>query len=433
MKQNKPRGILNHPGSMRLIYFGTIIEMIIIVGFMQCGIMKYYFGKWCHSGDTSGYYKAWDSIMTDGVDALRTPVYPAFLHGIKTVFGPWSDEAALLCQCLIFLIAIHYFRKLASMLIRNETVVYWTTAIFAWFPGIVNFNLLILTESLSLSCSVFMCFWLAKTCCDLRTSHIVKSAVFLFILIFLRPAFIFLIPISILFWIILTCRRRGPARPITVGFSSVAIIIICLGAYVWQMNRVYGIKSTSIVSDLNSYAILCKHGLISTSAKGITDSAIRETVESDTNTPDLWKLWIEFGNERTSAAIRQAVSYDRPAYLLALTSQAKESCSLGLTAAPAINLGGGRWFTFHYPTMGMLYVMLGIYAVFLLCSNLRQRRFSLIQWTLLAILVSNIIVAIAGAQDSWNRLIEPSIFIAILMGGQLWESAASALARQKRA
>ena len=69
--------------------------------------------------------------------------------------------------------------------------------------------------------------------------------------------------------------------------------------------------------------------------------------------------------------------------------------------------------------LNTLYLFLIIYTIILSYWTLCRRRVSVVSFLLYMLGVSNIVVAIIGAQGEWERLILPSMPLYLLMFGQL--------------
>ena len=83
--------------------------------------------------DTPSYLKAWESLSSGQWDTFRTPLYPAFLGCLQTLFGKAWKWAAVIIQYAIFLLSIKYFHLLAAGLLKEKWALI-TTAFYAIYP-----------------------------------------------------------------------------------------------------------------------------------------------------------------------------------------------------------------------------------------------------------------------------------------------------------
>ncbi|MBQ9596862.1 MAG: hypothetical protein IJR34_01235, partial [Bacteroidales bacterium] len=69
--------------------------------------------------------------------------------------------------------------------------------------------------------------------------------------------------------------------------------------------------------------------------------------------------------------------------------------------------------------VGWIYLFLLVYIMMLVAWMIRKKTIAWVSITLWVLCVSNIIVAVVGANDEYNRLILPSMPFVLLMLGQV--------------
>lgn len=214
--------------------------------------------------DTAHYYRAWDSIRNFVPDLLRTPVYPLIITSFKYLFGLYPGRVAVyVLQWVAFAMAVVYFRKTASILLKSPKATFWATCIFALNLDIHSYHCLILTESLALSFIVFFIWNAVEYACRLSRRRLVVATVWLVTLIFLRPAFSYLLVVFPLFLILLCFRHRAHKKQI-MALGAAAFLTVCalFGGYVALMNRHYGIHSPTGISSYNHLYALAEEGAL---------------------------------------------------------------------------------------------------------------------------------------------------------------------------
>ncbi len=80
--------------------------------------------------------------------AIRPPLYPAFLAGVYKVFGAENYNAVRVIQIFISLLSGILVYSLAKKIFAREDVALLAGGIFLFYPSLVFFNYLILTETL---------------------------------------------------------------------------------------------------------------------------------------------------------------------------------------------------------------------------------------------------------------------------------------------
>ena len=80
--------------------------------------------------------------------AIRPPLYPAFLALIYKVFGPESYNAVRLIQIFLSLASGWLIYSLAKRIFHEERVALLATGLFLFYPSLLLFNYLLLTEIL---------------------------------------------------------------------------------------------------------------------------------------------------------------------------------------------------------------------------------------------------------------------------------------------
>ena len=80
--------------------------------------------------------------------AIRPPLYPAFLALVYKIFGPENYNAVRIIQIFLSLISGWIVYSLTKSIFHEEKVALLAAAIFLFYPSLVIFNYLILTETL---------------------------------------------------------------------------------------------------------------------------------------------------------------------------------------------------------------------------------------------------------------------------------------------
>ena len=218
-------------GRYRIIYLLAVAEAMLCIIFP--GQLQIY------DHDTWTYLETWGNYdifrPSTFVDIYRTPVYPLFL-GITTLNQQLPMATVVLVQWIVFIASIPFFKRLSFMLVRRKSITFWMTLFYATFWGSIEVNYCLMTESLSQSLIVMFVYFMVRSLLRPGAKSIYCSALCLLILVFLRPAMLYLpvIYIAVCVYIWTRNHREGlrgllsAAMPITlrvrIGIQSPARI-----------------------------------------------------------------------------------------------------------------------------------------------------------------------------------------------------------------
>lgn len=237
----------------RLLYLLAVLEMAL---FLTDAVMN---GN--EDVDTWSYYNAFDTLISGKLDYCRTPLYPLFAGGMVALFGGAGRIVIAILQCALYLWSVTWFRKLSEALIANRRLAYVLTAAYALYPGIVEFNCMVMTDVPSLA-GVTALLWLtykAYYSCDMRSA--LGAGAVMVLLMATRPVFLFLPLLFGLFWLIALSRsvlRRVSAASLGISVLAVAL----MGWYTMEKNRTYEVRTPTMTSCYNNYCLLREAGLI---------------------------------------------------------------------------------------------------------------------------------------------------------------------------
>ena len=385
--------------------------------------------------DTISYISAWDNIVHGQLDKLRTPLYPIYLGLAKEFFGLESFEYyAIIGQYLIFLLSIAPFHSICHRLISNSRIAFWTTAFYALNPFIFSWSACILTESLAISGTIFLMYFIIRLYDSFSYLRLFAATILLVALLLLRPAFIYFIPVIIVSWGYLLKKPEQSRQAIAV-ISSTVFACLVLISYMSAYRQQYGLFATSQVSTVNRWFIARQYGLINPDV--IADSAFRadiresyrlhgERYEGAISDPFCEGMYAEekfFFNKydvRTINEVLDASFISHPFENLSKAiGRAYKASSKPLFFIYA-EFGWMKLLSFLLPfRMLHLYLFLSVYSVILIVIVIRQRYVPWISISMLLFTISNLILVIVGAHEEWNRLVLPSFPIFIILFAQL--------------
>lgn len=376
--------------------------------------------------DSTSYINAWSSLEQGRPDMLRTPVYPYILHLMQILFGSRFLLATVILQYLVFFISIYCFHILADFFCTQK-VSFWVTLVYAASPAICVLNNLILTESFAISGCVILLY---LTYSLVHFSSITNAIFFVLqslFLLFLRPAFVYILPVFAVFALILFFQHK---KRIALFFmTGVLISSICLVGYMGTFKKEYGVFAPSSVSIVNQYSLARISGYLDPADS--SNSMLREDLiaqfEAHGDKVDIVNTATLEGFDLCSrhklADIKSTVvaAQKRVPSLVAkeLLARAFNSCAKPIFEfvvwVPFLN----RLTEAFCPPLGLLYLFLLFYAIVFCIRSFHYRTISPFNALLLMLELSSIIVAIVGAQSDWARLLAPTTPIWLLLAGQV--------------
>ena len=402
---------------LKTVYiFATLCSLVLIAGFGVCEIY-----------DSFSYIDAWDSLSEGRLDALRTPVYPLFLHGLSVVFGLRHYLFAAICfQHLFFLGSLYFFYRLLERFCSSRTLVFYLALIYGVLPAITSWNNCILTESLALSGTVILLELVFRTMENPSAFRAVLIALLLTLLLLLRPIFIYIIPVFIVFFLALLLGRKGKKGAWCIG-TGVLLSSLCFILYMHEFKKEYGIFASSNVSIINQYYMARQNNLIDTTA--IRDARLRADIgeyflQHGERVEDLSLVWEEAQEIVTRHrldVIRESLETTARGNafetLRSVKNRFVSSAQKPLWFSPIWRISV-CFYSFGF-FLNTLYLFLLVYSLILVCQIFKHRKLPWNTLLLYMLGISNIIVAVVGAQDEWGRLIFPSMPIWFILVGQL--------------
>lgn len=404
--------------NLRTLYWATIIEAIVMI-VIWGGIM---------TPDSYTYIQAWETIGQGEINHGRTPVYPFFLGVIGNVLGYSKIYLIVVVtlQYALFLYSVRCFYKTMLFLIKNERIVFWIALFYATFPAFTSWNITILTESFALSGSVILMYFIVKTWSEDNLKSVVGGIFWLGFLIFLRPSFIYLLPIMAIFYLMLIIIRKN--RPLSfIGVIGFVMIAGSLHLYMKQYQKVYGFYASTNTSVLNQYFIAREYGVFL--PEKMSNARLKDYISSSyqqkgvmlENKDSLWSecgdVFKKFSFTEVKDATNQAIRDNFKGYFSGVVLRAYEAFRHPVFKS-TINV-----FKFLFNVIGFslntILLLLLLYLAVLFKVWKRSGKFPAISFLLFAITLSNIFVIVIGAQDEWSRLFLPSLPCVLIMVGQL--------------
>ena len=240
--------------------YGIIVKVITSDLFwllIACGIFRlgYYYclnNKLCPDSNYYMFYS--ENIFLGQINYLVTPVYPYFIKLIR-LFGEENlIQNITLTQSVISFLTIIVFYKTVCAVYKNRAVIIIATFFYGIMPSIISFDKIIITESISISCAVIFLYFIVSYLKNPTRLKAASYPLYIFFLVMLRPSFIILLPIIIIFWISRMIFLKTERKLCIYGLSASAICILLIMGYSrlnYNENKIKGISAVSTVNLLD--------------------------------------------------------------------------------------------------------------------------------------------------------------------------------------
>lgn len=332
--------------------------------------------------DTKSYFDAWEVIKAGKLDALRTPVYPVLIGVLSDLLGyKIAVYVVWAIQWGVFYVSVRYFRAICELFVRSKALCVISVMIYAFSRGSIVYNCGLVTESLAHSGLVFMVYCAIKFYRQKTYRMAGWITLWLFFEIYLRPIFVFMIPVTALYLIGMLFKSENKVRKLVLtALAGVVVCAVSLVLYAVKMKDRYGAPAITYVSYINFLS-------------EIEIECGESVIDDDMDWEDIYLTYKDY---------RSKYGDDIPLFV-------KDNFVKSLTY-PIIP--GRKMSERLTPKLWMLYFVIFVFLISLFFrKNERYRP----EWFLLSVIISNIIVAIVGAHDEWGRLTYPSQWIALLM------------------
>lgn len=208
--------------------------------------------------DTSTYVEEYtQNILKGEVNAQRTPIYPYIVKLIQTIGGQDNMYSNIVyVQYALMFISIILFYLCLKELTNNKILQGVGTTIYGICPYIFVWNNMILTESIAISGIVLLIFLLLRYIKNNSIALVISINIVMFLLIMLRPAYIYLLPIIGIFILLQNKDRKS----LIAGIISFFVVIALILGYCGLMKINHGKFGITAISNINRQIITINNG-----------------------------------------------------------------------------------------------------------------------------------------------------------------------------
>lgn len=183
-------------------------------------------------------------LLTEGLDELRVPVYSIIIDICRHIT---SNYKILICilQIILFYISSIFMYLIMNKINNNKISNLLIVLIYSCAPYVLIYNQTILTESFSLS---LITIWIYQTLKVLETKsnkRFFVVSIEAFILIMLKPSFLYLLVILIAYPIILKIKKIKFKRKILIALIP-SVLTLTYALVFYNKYEIFTISATSL-------------------------------------------------------------------------------------------------------------------------------------------------------------------------------------------
>lgn len=264
MNSQKKKALI--PWQLWLVFACAVVNLVML--YVSDGI--------CISPDTKSYEQAIDIILSRGYDVFRTPGYPLYIALCHKILGVnWYYYGIVAGQSLFFLLSLITLWYLIKDMTRSKNVAMAIGLYYAVAPGISTYAVNLLTESITISFTVFL---LASVYYMLRYKPNLWSLAAYFIslvaLLLMRPGSIAVLGAVSLFVIgVFVLKKRGKYAVVVLTLAS----LFFPAFQYYKASRDLGVPTSSNVTLTNRYNILF-HANVDVTPDCTDNPALRDSI-----------------------------------------------------------------------------------------------------------------------------------------------------------
>lgn len=426
MKRNNTLGTKLNDFLNSVIYSDNKKIYFLILSFSSVlFFLVFWFGPGPTGSDTDTNYFAGEVIASGKLDALRTPVYPVMINFFKWLFvNTFAFKIAVIFfQYLIFTLSVICFFRVSEYFISSRTVSFFIVFLYACHPETLIWPKILMPESLAISGVVFLLYFLVQFFKNRRIVNILFVNTLLFLLIMLRPVFIYMAPLFLLFWFFLIKKHKKAG---IAGLSIFMVVLIFIYGYCSSFQKQYGVFAISTVSDINQYMMLRNAGLVEVESVKSPEfkKAISESIQVKKATKyyfdEFQSFCSNFGYPAAHKMVVESIKGNFIEYAEFIVVNSMEQ---------SLKSEVGYWDSFNYNRfypllkyISLPFLIVYLFLIYYFYYISKPKYFSRINLFIFIISIANLTTVMIASPNSWGRLIVPGIPILLILIGQIFSS-----------
>ncbi|MDR3110860.1 MAG: hypothetical protein LBU65_14420 [Planctomycetaceae bacterium] len=404
-----------------------------------------------HGADPRSYVKASHTIgnvLSGDVDIQRTPVYPAFIAFCRLIAGEKNALVlTVIGQRIISILALLPLYYICRFFFKTKFLPAVATSFYAALiigSGYLSgrgdrFDTWIMTESLSMSLSIFFFYFLIGYAQKATYLKAIMIGLTVFVLAMLRPAFLVFLPIVFLYWLGQLVFFRGQWKQDVAGLLTVCLSVLLLFGYSHLVYLKCGIAHISVIAVYNQFMCVIQSGITQHGADTKINNRIQECLENfKKEYPEKIKNpnWMfdrevdaldsplgyvrrtyPFSSLAGSNIDKVIQNKDEPIPMKMMQDYTSATLKMNKMAYARYVIKKCFWVAFSEIRVGAIYVVLAINAVLWLPLSIRQDKIgSWLHLIGMMLTFTMIFASMAASFSSYGRIILPVLPLAIVLG-----------------
>ncbi len=376
--------------------------------------------------DSPTYLNYSFNIFKGQIDGFRTPVYPYFIECIRLLSKKNLIRNIVFAQSAISFATIFIFFKIACFSFKSRKVINASTLLYALMLPLINYDVMIITESLSIGCIVFLTMIMLGY---LKKQTILKAifiTMYAFFAIMLRPAFIILIPVIVLFWLLRLAFYKKERKICLFGLATSILVILLIHGYSSLNKKENGFYGISTVTNINQLDLIISSNMYMNGDDTALSNIIRADFSKPLTADEHWYplMHIIHNNppKRIADFIANCIKHQPDIFIKRIfkTFNALQTSNIFINYAQPkqgflprliMDIEAALFFV----TFNKVVIFLLFDFIVIIVSWLRTKQPPWINIILWLLIVSQISVAIIGAQSEYQRLIVATIPCLIIL------------------
>lgn len=409
---------------LRRFYTEPILYILIICIIFQVVLCKRAENTVGMYSDSQSYLDYAESVLEGPLHKSRTPIYPILIKIIKSIYG--DDQlynGIVYIQYFIMFISIIIFYFTIKKLTNNKIIYIISTLIYGICPFIFLWNNLVLTESISISAIVLLSYLTISYIKKPTKLFAVILGIYPFLLVMIRPAFIYVVVLYIVFWILKILMDKENREKHIVGIIFIGISIILILIYCILMKNTYGVFGLSRVSYINKHiSILDSNTYYKADNKEILNDIenIKKQEGEDVNKFILNnKLSEIYSTDQLIQFFNNAKDNNRLEYFKYMIQKFIKlgQENFGTSYVPTKN-NSDLFEQIGYATFPVtfyhVYVLIVVSIIYLLKNLIKNKKIDYVYAFFTFMIFANVFISIVGAPYETQRLVSASIPIILM-------------------
>ncbi len=360
------------------------------------------------------------------VDIFRTPVYPYLIKCIRLFGNSNIISNVVLFQSLFSILSVVVLFFITSKIYKNRKVILISTLTYGLMLPIVSFDKVIRTESISISSIIIFISFLVIYLQKRTIFNAIIFTLFTLFLVMLRPSFIYLIPLTVFFWVVRLTVYKDELKIVLTGLITSTIVCCVVFGYSKLNEKSNGFFGISSVTNINQLDIIIRSKM---HEKG-SDPELTSSINNLLKDPEpygghwvlLYKITNQYPPKRVSTFITACIKSQPVVYLRRIKNTFfeiwKNNIFTNYANAKKTNL------SFYIKaienglfSLSILHVLLFIAFDFIITILIwiKFKRLPIFKFLLSLIFISHFTFTVIGAQEEFSRLLSPVISCLVIL------------------